>query len=167
MKYPDLLFHFNKVMGVLSGALILIIGLLSVMEVIMRGVFSSPTFWSMDVSRYVLIWAIFLGTSYSYQEKGHVAVDFIRDAIGRRWSEKARRAMSLMGHFLSLLVIAVLLWTSVEMSIVAVELKRLTIANVQVPIILLYSAIVVGSAILLLTVAFAVIDLLGGGEKYQ
>ena len=166
MRYPQTLARFNKIMGVISGALILIIGLLSVIEIILRGIFSRPTFWSLDVSQYTLIWAIFLGSAYSFQEKGHVAVDFIREALGKRFSVTMWRTLTIIGYFLSVVVIAVFLWNGIEMSRQAIELRRLTIANVQIPIIYLYSAMVVGSVIMLATVCCIILDVLGKGEKY-
>jgi C4-dicarboxylate transporter DctQ subunit len=153
-------------MGIISGLLILIIGALSVMEGIVRSVFASPTSWSMDISLYMLIWAIFLGTSYSFQEKGHVAVDFIRERIGQVWDVKARKAMAVTGYLLALVYIVVLAGDSVLMIKDALELNKLTLANVQIPIVLLYAAMLVGSVMMFVTVICIISDLISGGQKY-
>jgi TRAP-type C4-dicarboxylate transport system permease small subunit len=82
MKYPQSVSRLNRALGIASGGLIFVVGILSVFEIIMRGVFNRPTAWSLDICQYILIWSIFLGTAYSLQENGHVAVDFVREALG-------------------------------------------------------------------------------------
>jgi len=146
-----------------SGAFILLIGVISVFESIMRAFFSRPTSWSMDISLYLLIWAIFLGSAYSFQEKGHVAVDLIREMCG---SKNTRRIMSLVSYAFCILFIIVLVFNGTNMIINAVRLKQLTLANIQIPIVYLYLAILIGSLLMLLTVIFIILDLINGGEKY-
>lgn len=94
MRYPKCWLLINNAIAIISGALILLIGCIAVMESIIRGFFARPTLWSMDISLYLLIWALFLGSAYSFQEKGHVAVDLIRE----KCSKKTRRILSIIGY---------------------------------------------------------------------
>jgi C4-dicarboxylate transporter DctQ subunit len=158
--------RFNLVLAIISGILVTIIGFLAVFEAVMRGLFNSPTSWGSDVSQYLLIWAIFLGTSYSLQEKGHVAVDFIRDAVANAGWLKVRYVLAIIGYLFCLVVIIVLLWQGYDTWIRAIAVNKLTTANLQIPIAYLYTAIVFGSICMLTTAFCIIIDLIGGGKKY-
>ena len=83
MKYPAFFRKLNGGLAFFCGCLIFLTGIFSVIEAIMRGLFSSPTIWTLNVSCYLLIWAIFLGSPYAFQTHGHVAVDLLRDAIDK------------------------------------------------------------------------------------
>ncbi|MDR2296216.1 MAG: TRAP transporter small permease subunit [Clostridiales Family XIII bacterium] len=166
MKYPRFMTIANQALGCVSGILIVSIGFLAVLEAIARSFFSRPTAWSLDISSYFLIWAIFLGSSYAYQEKGHVAVDILRDFVEKRFGKPPRRAMAFAGYLIVLLVIIVLLRAGVFITRNAMALDQLTIANFQIPIANLYIAIVIGSASMAVTAVFIMLDIAVGGEKY-
>lgn len=91
MRFPLWLQTCNRVLGIVSGIIILMISGLTTMEGIARGIFDSPTTWSLDVCQYLLIWAIFLGSSYAFQDKSHVSVDFIREGAGTRFGSGVQR----------------------------------------------------------------------------
>ncbi|MDR1245619.1 MAG: TRAP transporter small permease subunit [Clostridiales Family XIII bacterium] len=166
MKYPKFMTLINQVLGCVSGSLIVAIGFLAVFEALARGAFSSPTSWTLDISSYFLIWAVFLGSAYAYQEKGHVAVDILRDLVGKRLGKPPRRAMAFAGYIIVLLVIIVLFRAGVIITLNAARLDQLTIANFQIPIAALYIAIVIGSVNMATTVVFIMLDIASGGEKY-
>jgi TRAP-type C4-dicarboxylate transport system permease small subunit len=166
MKYPSFLERFNQVTGILAGALIVIMGLLATMEGILRWLFSSPTSWSLDVSQYFLIWTIFLGTAYAFQEKSHVSVDLVKDFVGQRWGTGAKRVLIVIGYVLALVFILVLAWDSADLIFTAIKLEKLTIGTVQIPIVYLYAAMMAGSVFMLVTVVCIILDVIGGGEKY-
>jgi TRAP-type C4-dicarboxylate transport system permease small subunit len=158
--------RINVLCGLVSGALIIMIGLLATMEGILRGIFSSPTSWSLDLSTYILIWMVFLGTAYSFQEKGHVSVDLVKEMVGGRWGEKAVKWMTVAGYMMCLVVIAVLLWGGYDSLAGALKYGKLTVGNLQIPLAYLYSAMVAGSILMAVTVVFIILDLLGNGKKY-
>ena len=164
MKYPRLIGLMNRIAGLISGGLILFIGILSVIEVVMRLVYK-PTIWTMDISQYTLIWSIFLGSAYSLQEKGHVAVDFFREFVKKR-SERIARALAVLGFVLSAAVIVVLLICGVRMSQQAVAFNKLTASMTQIPQVYLTAAIIVGALLMLITALCIIADLLGGGDNY-
>ena len=155
----------NNLAGIVSGGLVFVIGIISTYEVIMRGFFDMPSIWSLDVSQYLLIWSLFLGTAYSLQEKGHVAVDFVRDYLKKK-SAFLSRFMAVLGLLVCILVIAVLLWNGVNMSRQAIAFNKLTASMIQIPVVYLTSAIILGSFLMLVTAICILADLLGGGDKY-
>jgi TRAP-type C4-dicarboxylate transport system permease small subunit len=166
MRYPKLIEKVNKTMGDIAGILVFIIAALSAIQAVMNGLFSKPIPWSLEISQYMLIWIVFLGSALAFQDKKHTAVDFIRDAIGNRWGKGVRRVLTLIGYCAVLFYLAVLLWSSVTMIVDAFKLSKLTTATVQIHINYLYFAMLLGTILMLITVIFIVLNLMGGEEKY-
>lgn len=166
MKYPKSLTRFNHAVAFLAGVLIVVMGLLSTMEGVLRWMFASPTSWSLDVSQYLLIWTIFLGTACAFQEKTHVSVDLVKDFVGHRWGGRPQRVMVVIGYLMAMVFILVLAYDSVDLVVKAIKLEKLTIGTIQIPIVYLYAAMVAGSVFMLVTVACIILDVIGGGKKY-
>lgn len=166
MQYPKFLDRFNNATAVVSGALIVVMGLLATMEGILRGLFSSPTFWSLDISQHLLIWAIFLGTAPAFQNKQHVSVDMVRSFVGQRWGTGAEKGLIVIGYLFALIFILVVGWDSALLILDAMKLEILTIGNVQIPIAYLYAAMMAGSVFMLTTVIWIILDVIGGGKRF-
>jgi TRAP-type C4-dicarboxylate transport system permease small subunit len=166
MKYPKTLHRFNELAALVAGALIIVMGLLATLEGILRGFFSSPTSWTLDVSQYILIWSIFLGTAAAFQEKTHVSVDLMKDYVGQHWGIAARKVLVIIGYVLALTFILVLTWDSVELIRSAIRLEKLTIGTMQIPIVYLYAAMLAGCLFMVATVVCIILDLVGGGKKF-
>ena len=166
MKFPEILRRFNSAVALFAGVIILIIGILTTMEGIARGLFNLPTTWSLNVAQYLLIWAIFLGSAYAFQEKTHVAVDFIREGVGNRWGRGAQRILSLCGYTLAFVYVAIIAWNSIDMLEFAIKYDKLTLGIVQIPIVWLYLAMLIGSLTMIVTIFFIILDLIGKRETY-
>ena len=166
MKYPQFLEKINRFTGVVSGGLIICLGLLATMEGVLRGFFSQPTSWSLDLSQYILIWMVFLGTSYAFQEKGHVSVDLFKEWVGERFGTGLLRVMNIIGYLMALTFIIVIGWCSVASFTTAIKYGKLTLGNFQIPIAYLYAAMVTGSVFMVITVVCIILDLIDGGKKY-
>ena len=168
MSYPKLITNINKVCAYISGVIILGGSVLAVMESIMRKVFSSPTSWSFNLTQGVFIWAVFLGSSYAFQELGHVSVDMFRDIIDKHTKGKKRiprRTISIIGYLISAFVIVLFLNGGWKLCVRA-GFTDLATYNFRFPLIISYSAIVVGSVLMLVTLVFIILDLLSGNDKY-
>lgn len=55
--------------------------LLVFFQIIMRTVFNTSLTWSEELSRYIFIWQIWIGTSVAYSNKAHIQVDLIYSII--------------------------------------------------------------------------------------
>lgn len=168
MKYPGFMKTINKYVARFSGAIIFGISALAVFEAISRQFFSRPTNWTLNISCYVFIWAIFLGSAYAFQEHGHVAVDLLRDFIDKKTapSRMVRRVLAVIGYCISFVVIAVFLYGGWKLCIKGIELNQLAPTTFYLPLIWVYPAVVVGSALMLLTLFFMILDLFSGSEEY-
>ena len=162
MKFSSKLAKLNFRLAAVSGGLIMIIGLLSVIEVILRNLFSSPTMWTMDISQFALIWAIFIGAGYAFQEHGHVRVDLFTEKL----PPKARKVVAIIAYLLAAAFVTALGYSSVMMFMQAIRFERLTISMVQIPQWTLIISMIGGCVMMLITLAGIIIDLIGNGKKY-
>ena len=169
MRYPNFMVRINKVCAYASGMVVFGASALAVMESILRKVFQSPTSWSLNLTSGVFIWAAFLGSSWAFQELGHVTIDLVRDLIDRHSTSKKRmprRVLAIIGYIICFVVIAVFLYGGWQYSMRAINLNEMAQYNFPFPKIISYSAIVVGSVMMLVTVFFIILDLFSGGDKY-
>jgi TRAP-type C4-dicarboxylate transport system permease small subunit len=159
----------DKIGAYICGGIVLGASALAVMESILRKAFAAPTTWTLNLTSGIFIWAAFLGSSWAFQELGHVSIDLVRDFVEKRVkSEKRmpRRMMSLIGYVISFIVVAVFLYGGWLLCQRAVNMNQLAPYNFKFPLIISYSAIVVGSVMMLATLVFIILDLLAGGDKY-
>lgn len=166
MKLHSLILKINRILAIISGVIILLIGFLSTWGVVTRVFLSNPNTWSLDVSRYLLIWAIFLGAACAFQTKTHVSVDFVREAISKRLGSGAGRVMAVIGYILALVYVLILARVSVELLNVALSLHKLTLGDVQIPVAYLYFAMLLGSVLMAVTLVLIILDLLRKSDRY-
>ncbi len=166
MKFPNGLKRLNHITAFSAGVIILIIAVLTTIEGIARGIFNHPTTWSLDVCQYLLIWAIFLGSSQAFEKKNHVAVDFIREGMGRRLGHGVQRGFAIMGYLLTMIYVGILSWSSLDMLIYGFKWNQLTRGIIQIPVVWLYLAMLIGSVAMLITIGGIILDLIGGNKNY-
>ncbi|MEN8187630.1 MAG: TRAP transporter small permease [Bacteroidota bacterium] len=68
----------------LMGAIVLTI----VWQVVSRYIFNSPSEFTDELSRYLLIWVGILGAAYVTGTKGHIAIDFFMQKFFPKGSNK-------------------------------------------------------------------------------
>jgi len=56
------------------------------LQVIMRYVFNNSLSWSEELCKYLFVWMIWLGTSITAREHGHIAIDMLKDKA-RGWGK--------------------------------------------------------------------------------
>jgi TRAP-type C4-dicarboxylate transport system permease small subunit len=159
----------NRIGAYICGGLVAGASFLAVMESILRKVFISPTTWSLNLTMGIFIWGAFLGSSWAFQELGHVSVDMVRDMIDRRSKSPKRmprRVMSIIGYIPPLAVCAAFFYGGLPLFLRAVAENQTASYNFAFPIAISYGAIVVGSVMMFFTVLFIILDLFAGGDKY-
>lgn len=93
--------------AIAAASLAVVLMLLAVLQdVVRRAVGVSPSLWGLDLARYMLTWAFFLGLGPALASGHHVAVDI----FDRLWPGPLRRAMPILAALLTLAFSALLLW---------------------------------------------------------
>ena len=167
MKYPKFWKKINSFVAVICGFLAFVIACFSVYEAIMRRVFQSPTSWTLDTSCYILIWIFFVGSSYAFQEHAHVGVDMVRDFIDRHFHTKIpRRILAVIGYVISIVFLGVLLKGSIDACRKDILYDMATSTTRPFPMIYLHLAMVVGLAMMIVTLIFMILDCCSSSEDY-
>jgi len=143
----ELMKKINVVCASLSGILLLFVTFSIFFDVILRYFFNRPSMWITEVSTYLFLYIIFLGTAYALQEDLHIRVTFLLDRFGSR----GKRWFNLGTAILAIVFGTVLLWQTTVMTWEAFQQRWTTPTVLSVPNALIYISMVIGSALLLLT----------------
>jgi TRAP-type C4-dicarboxylate transport system permease small subunit len=81
MKLLRTVDKFEEILASLSLAVMVV---LISMQVFFRYVLDNSLIWSEELSRYLLIWAVYIGCSFAAKEDRHLEVTFIRTLLGPR-----------------------------------------------------------------------------------
>ena len=99
----------DRVCGVL---IVLMVGLMVVFttaQIICRTWFTSLT-WAEEATRFLLIWASFLGATCVYRHSGNIAVTFVQDLF----PQAVRRIIRILVHAVCLLLFVVLFFYGIQ-----------------------------------------------------
>ncbi|MDR1206220.1 MAG: TRAP transporter small permease subunit [Peptococcaceae bacterium] len=169
MRYPKIWRKITNGAAMFSGALAFIIGCLQVMESLLRYFFNAPTKWSLNVSEYLLIYLLFIGSAYAFQEHGHVAVDMVLnlvDKIDKTGKRIYRRILVSVGYLLAIVFVFCLLYGVWGMFTKAIEIGRVTTYIPTIPIWVLYAPMIIGMVMMTVTLVFMILDCISGSEEH-
>jgi TRAP-type C4-dicarboxylate transport system permease small subunit len=101
----------ERIEGIQSWITFVFISVITVcvsVQVFVRYVLQKPLFlWSEELSRFILIWMVFLGIGVGVKNDAHFAMDILPSFLGRRWGAVVRLFNDVcMGAILVLLILA-------------------------------------------------------------
>lgn len=98
----------SEIAGYLCAAALVIATLVMVHGVLSRYLLGRPTVWQTEVSIYLLVFVTFVGAAYGLKHHAHVGVDLLVERLPAR----AQLVVRLVTAGLSLVVVAVVIWTA-------------------------------------------------------
>ncbi len=110
------------------------------MQIVFR-VFFRALPWTEEVSRFLLVWATFLGATLAYRRGMHIAVTFVVDAVPGRLRQAVRGAALLI----ALVFFALLLQTTVNY--IALQSRQLS-AALRLPMRWVYMVMPISLAVM-------------------
>ncbi len=131
-------------------------------QVVSRYVFNYTPSWSEELSRYLVVWTIFIGTAVGVRKNIHIGVDaFIR--LAPRWMKVVFEVLlNLIGAAVS----GVLIYLAVLFIKDTIDYEQLSPA-MQIPMFLPYLAMPVGLSFAVVHFLHDVVKLLARGEEPQ
>ncbi|KIH70665.1 TRAP transporter small permease [Salinicoccus roseus] len=105
---------YNMILNICSIFFIIIV-IASIAQVFFRFVLDDPLVWSGELSRFLLLWMVFLGASVVSYKGAHLGVDFLFDYIPHKLT-LVLKAVSLI---VSLTFLVILIFSSLELLRVA------------------------------------------------
>ena len=145
-KIQVILTPINRVMTYVSGFFFMIMMLITVYEVIVRYAFNAPTVWTLEVSQYLMVIAIFFGVAYTLEADSHIKVDL----LVTRLSPQRQRILGIIASILGIIFCAILLWKTAQLAGLAYQMHWISVTVLKVYLFPIYLVMPIGSFFLLL-----------------
>ena len=143
----------NTFLGYCAGFGIFVMGLILAYEVVMRGVFKSPTTWVMNSAIYMFMWTMLIGSSYTLMLGKHVKIDLIFDRFPRKVQLVLDVITSAMAAYFCYIV-STQAWKMIQTSL---KPNKMTDDMMHIPVWWIQLPLLIGFA--MLAVQFVVIIL--------
>ena len=140
----------NRLAATLAGCILLFITFSIFVDVFLRYFFNRPSIWITEVSTYLFLYIIFLGTAYALQQGMHIKVSFIADFLGKRLT----KIIDLLTAIFAMIFCLVLLWQTTVMTWTAFKENWTSPTMLSAPYAYIYIIMVIGSFLLFLTFLF-------------
>lgn len=105
-------------MAVIAAVLIVLIALAIIFEVVMRYFFNKPTIWTVEVSRFALVYITFLGAAWVLKEDGHVKIDMLLNRI----SPRSQALLNAITSIIAALVCIIITWYGIKVTIESIQI---------------------------------------------
>ncbi|AXF58001.1 TRAP transporter small permease [Salicibibacter kimchii] len=140
-KLNKFLDHLEEYFGVIS--LIAASGLIF-LNVVMRYVFNTSIPWSGEAARYLIIWFIFIGSSFAVRERAHAKVDVLVSYV----SARVKKVLSILASFFAIIFCVFLIVSGIQTIQNVAAFSSITPA-LEIPMYIPYLAIPFGASLML------------------
>ena len=137
----------NSICATLAGLILLFVTFSIFVDVFFRYFLKKPSIWVTEVSSYLFLYVIFLGTSYTLQKGVHIRVTFILDLFG----SKLKSFLELVASFFAMIFCFVLIWETSVLTWEAYNEEWIAPTMLSVHYWYIYMVMVFGSFLLFLT----------------
>ena len=146
MSFLRWLDDFSRILerNFLAGTIIFS-SLLLFVNVVMRYIFLLPIYWAEELSRYLMVWMIFIGASQVTLQGGHIAVDI----VPRLLSKRANLTLALAINLVCILFSIVLAYFSYK-QMMRVKAAHQISPAMELPMWIAYLAIPLGAVLMLI-----------------
>lgn len=121
--------------------------LLLFVNVVLRYVFLAPISWAEELTLYVMVWIVFIGSSVAIRTRGHIAIDLLPLVL----SPVGRQRLAIAVAAVILVFLAVFFYYSGQHTL-RVRVSGQVTPVMQAPMWLAYLAMPAGSALMFLRI---------------
>ncbi|MBV16386.1 TRAP transporter small permease [Thalassospira sp. NFXS8] len=125
-------------------AFLLIAAGLAVYQVSTRFIFGHPSTWTEVITRFAMIWGVFMGVAPAIREGGMIAVDLVQRVLPRKFGV----ALYLVATALTIIFFAILFWQGWAMT---GRVARQTVAGLDLSMSWAYAALPTASVFILMS----------------
>lgn len=151
----------SRIEEVVIGALLITASFVLFVNVVARYGFNNSFTWAEELTRYAIVWMVFVGGSVAARKGAHIGVDVLARLLGER---AAARVLTVGVDLLCVAFSLFLVFFGWELVAQAREFGQLTPA-LQIPLWTVQLAIPVGGALMALRFAQRIVGALAGGPK--
>ncbi len=131
----------EAVLAIAAGVLLVFTGLATVYEVVMRYFLNSPTTWTVEISRFALLYITFLGAAWVLKREGHVKVDIVLNQL----NPGTQALLNMITSVISAIVFLVIIWYGIDVTVESFQIDYRTPTMLRTPMFLILAVIPVGS----------------------
>ena len=151
---------FRLLSRLVESLVILIAGIIVTIvtaEVILRYLFSHSLIFTEELSRYLMVWIVFLGSALAIRDGSHIRIQLLVNRLGARMQQITKLAAYA-------LVVAFLVFITIEgLKILPRQLQQMCI-TIDVSLFYFYLAIPVGSILMIVFLMPAIRKTLAGNN---
>ncbi|MBU5436791.1 TRAP transporter small permease [Tissierella sp. MSJ-40] len=135
----------NKVEDAVASSLLIITSLLVFVQVILRYKFNYSISWSEEVSRMMIAWFIFIGSSMAVKDNAHVNMDALFSII----SGRAKILVGMIVDIINIIFCIIIIIAGINMLKNAMAIGSMA-TSVKVPLYIPYASVPVGVFLMLI-----------------
>jgi len=119
-------------------------------EVVFRYFFNSPTIWSVEVSRYCMVYVFFMGLAYTLRDKSHINIEIVIKFL----STKQKAFIEIITNGIGIILSLIFVMEGWKMLYEAYEFSFRSMEVLRTPMVIPYFCIPWGSFFLAVQYAF-------------
>ncbi len=139
----------NKFFIVFTAFLMVLMVIDVFLQVLFRFVIEKPLSWTEEVSRYLFVWIIWIGSGVVLAEKGHVGIDILVSRFSKEW----RRRMEIIIYLLFLVPLSAMAYEGIALANLNMNQPS---AALRMPMGIPYAAIPISAILMILNTIFYV-----------
>ncbi len=157
-SYINLMDRVNKLLYYFSGVLLISMSVIIIYQVFSRFVLEASLPWSEELTRYLMIWAVFIGASLALRNGALIGVEAIAEAM----PNSIKKAMKISVSLFSMIFFGFLIFIGLDI-VEGVSVQ--TSPAMHIPMSWAYAAIPVGSLFMLLNSITVIFELIMNKER--
>ena len=143
----------NALLKVLLGVFVVVSLIVMAWQITARFVLNSPLSWSSELVSYLLVWITFIGAAVAVRYSKLIRLEFLFNLI--KFPKKVEKGIRALASILTMVFCVIILIYSWEILEVVHAQKS---SSMKIPMSIPYSAIPIGSFIMILNVIVAWLD---------
>lgn len=138
--------RIDRLLELILGGLLALMVLDVTWQILTRFLPMSPSSYTEELARYLLVWIGILGAAYAYRKKSHIGIDLLTNAL----PPKSKLGVQLFAIAVCLFfAAAVMVFGGIQLVLLTFELKQMS-AALNVPMGTVYSVIPLSGALICL-----------------
>lgn len=156
--YVNFTDNLNVGIRYIVSSLFVIMVSLVFLQVVTRFVINYPISWTEEISRYLMIYIVFLGSALLVRKTAHIAVDFLLEIV----NPKTKKALNLVNLIISMVFFGILLYFGTELTIVVIGQAT---PNLQFSMAWAYAAVPLGALLMLMNALAVLFETIINGKN--
>jgi TRAP-type transport system small permease protein len=148
----------NKVVGILLAAMLGVMSILIILQVISRFVINFPLTWSEELSRYLMIYIVFLGAGLAMRHNNLISIELLPELL----SGNKRKVVIILVMIISIIFFAILFKQGIDM---LAMVKMQSSPGLQLSMAIPYASIPIGSFVLAINSLAVILDQLSNKQE--